>query len=411
MSSDRTLALGGAAALLALFVACAGEAPGPATPPGTVDCTPCDDPSYRMTSNGSDFCGHRCGDAGATTTTTVSDAGIPLDAAPKPEPLAPLPPPKPATTALASAANDDVDKELTLGDTAFEANDLALAKKHYDAARKLDKTNKRPGPIVGQARVRVALTNVPYDVGAGKGNAELAAAAKDLKTAVALDDSYGPAHAELGRTLLLLGDAEGALAELRKGATILKDDAEVQSSLGGALLAAGKKEDALGPLVRAAQIDSGRSERHGNLGTVMLLLGRVGDAVKEFELQARLADGDARVHADLGAALLFVPDIPRAVRELERAVQLDGSRASYHTTLGTAYKQSGRNPDALREYQEALKRDDKFVSALIGVATVLALDPKTRGEARNALKKAKSIDPTDPRIDANLQELDELGNL
>ena len=341
-------------------------------------------------------------DAGTQVTMTASDAAV------APPPSAPLPPPKPATTPLASSANDAIDKELTLGDTAFEANDLPGAKKHYDAARKLDTTNKRPGPIVGQARVRVAVTNVPYDVGAGKGNAELAAAAKDLKAAVALDDGYGPAHAELGRTLLLLGDADGALAELKKAAALLTNDAEVQSSLGGALLAAGKKEESLAPLTRAAQLDMGRSERHGNLGTVLLLLGRVADAVKEFELQARLADADARVHADLGAALLFVPDLPRATRELERAVQIDPSRASYHTTLGTAYKQSGKNADALREYKEALKRDPKFVSALIGLATVLALDPKTRAEARAALKSAKAIDPTDPRIDANLQELDEL---
>jgi Flp pilus assembly protein TadD len=376
---------------LAVF-ACTGERP-PVTPdPGAADAAPAPPSDAPDATPG----------PATTVTMTTTDAGT------APAQAAPLPPPKPATTPLASPANDAVDKELVLGDAAFEANDLPGAKKHYDAARKLDPTGKRPGPLVGLARVRAAATNVPYDVGAGKGNAELAAAAKELRAAAALDDGYGPAHAELGRTLLLLGDADGALAELKKGAQLLPNDAEVQSSLGGALLASGKKDEALAPLQRAAQLDMGRAERHGNLGTVMLLLGRVADAVKEFELQARLADGDARAHADLGAALLFVPDLPRATRELERAVQLDPSRASYHTSLGTAYKQSGRITDALREYREALKRDDKFVSALIGVATVLALDPRTRGDARAALLKAKVIDPTDPRIEANLKELDEL---
>lgn len=319
---------------------------------------------------------------------------------------APLPPPKPATIALRGKANDAVDAELTAGDAAFEANDLAGAKKHYDAAKKLDP--KRPGPAVGLARVRVAQTGLPYDVGSGKGNAEITLAIKELRAAVAQDDGFGPAHAELGRTLLLAGDPDGALTALRRATALLPDDAEVHSALGGALLSVGKKDESLAPLQRAAALDPGRSERHGNLGTVLLLMGRVADAVKEYELQVRIAGNDARAHSDLGAALLALPDVPRGTRELERAVQLDGTHASYHTNLGYAYQLGGRRPDAIREYREALRLDDKFVSALIGLATALAQDPKTRPEARAALEKARLVDPKDPRVTANLEELDDL---
>jgi hypothetical protein len=38
----------------------------------------------------------------------------------------------------------------------------------------------------------------------------------------------------------------------------------------------------------------------------------------------------------------------------------------------------------------------------------LSRDPKTRGEARQALKTAGNIDPSDPRVKANLEELDAL---
>jgi tetratricopeptide (TPR) repeat protein len=319
---------------------------------------------------------------------------------------APLPPPKPSTIALRGKANDAVDVELTAGDAAFEGNDLAGAKKHYEAAKKLDP--KRAGPTVGLARVRVAQTGLAYDVGSGKGNAEITLAVKELRAAVAQDDAFGPGHAELGRTLLLAGDPDGALVSLRRASALLPDDAEVHSALGGALLAVGKKDESLAPLQRAAALDPGRAERHGNLGTVLLLMGRVADAVKEYELQVRIAGNDARAHSDLGAALLALPDVPRGTRELERAVQLDATHASYHTNLGYAYQLSGRRADAVREYREALRRDDKFVSALIGLATALAQDPKTRAEARASLEKARTIDPKDPRVGANLEELDDL---
>jgi Flp pilus assembly protein TadD len=96
------------------------------------------------------------------------------------------------------------------------------------------------------------------------------------------------------------------------------------------------------------------------------------------------------------------------VSELERAVALDAARASYQTNLGYAYQLLGRRADAIAKYREALRLDDKFASAWINLATALAQDPKTRAEARAALMTAKKIDPSDPRVKANLDELDAL---
>jgi Flp pilus assembly protein TadD len=349
----------------------------------------------------------------ATTTVTVSapeDAGPVATAQPDAQaaPSAPetLPPAKPTTIRLGSSANDAVDQELDKGDAAFEKNALDEAKTHYDAAKKLGP--KRAGPVVGLARVRIAKSNAPLDYGAAKGNAEVTAGVRDLKAALAMEKDYGPAYAELGRAQLMLGDADAALASLRKAADLLPREAEAQSALGVALLATGHKDEALEALQRATSLDPGSAPRHGNLGTVMLLLGRVNDAVHEFETQARLADGDARAHSDLGTALLAANQIQRAVTELERAVRIDPQRASYLTNLGYAYQLSGRRADAIAKYKEAIRIDDKFASAWINLGTALAQDPKTRAEARAALMTAQKIDPTDPRVKANLEELDAL---
>jgi tetratricopeptide (TPR) repeat protein len=344
-----------------------------------------------------------------TTTVTVAppDAGLvsPPDAGAQAS-TEPLPPPKPTTIRLASRAGDAVDQELDRGDAAFEKDALDEARAHYEAAKKLGP--KRAGPLVGLARVRIAKSKAQLDYGAAKGNTEVAAAVRELKTALGKEKDYGPAYAELGRAQLMEGDGAAALASLRRGAELLPDEPEAQSALGVALLATGQKSEALAALERATHLDPGSAPRHGNLGTVLLLVGRVDDAVKEFELQARLAGDDARAHSDLGTALLAKNDLTRAVSELERAVALDSSRPSYLTNLGYAYQLLGRRADAIARYRAALRIDDKFASAWIDLATALAQDPKTRAEARAALMTAKRIDPSDPRVKANLEELDAL---
>ena len=345
------------------------------------------------------------------TTVTVSpppDAGAVVSAPDAAAPVAeePLPPAKPTTIRLASPVGDAVDQELDRGDAAFEKGDLPGARAHYEAAKKLGP--KRAGPVVGLARVRIEKSGAALDYGAAEGSAEVKAAARELKAASTMEKDYGPAFAELGRAELMIGDGPAALAALKRGAELLPNEAEAQSALGVALLATGQKNDALGALQRASTLDPGSAARHGNLGTVLLLVGRVDDAVKEFELQARLAPNDARAHSDLGTALLAKNDLQRAVGELERAVALDATRASYQTNLGYAYQLLGRRADAIAKYREALRLDDKFASAWINLATALAQDPKTRAEARAALMTAKKIDPADPRVKANLEELDAL---
>jgi Flp pilus assembly protein TadD len=136
--------------------------------------------------------------------------------------------------------------------------------------------------------------------------------------------------------------------------------------------------------------------------------GRVADAVKEYETQVRLAESDPRAHSDLGTALLASNQVARAITELERSIQLDGTRATFHSNLGYALQLEGKLAEAIAEYRQALRLDDKLASAWINLATALARDPKTRPEARAALAHARAIDPTDPRVKANSEELDSL---
>src|SRR5262249_61188753 len=97
-----------------------------------------------------------------------------------------------------------------------------------------------------------------------------------------------------------------------------------------------------------------------------------------------------------------------ALPELKRAIELDPKRATFHSNMGYGLQLEGKLSDAIAEYREAIRLDPKLASAWINLATALSRDPKTRGEARQALKTAAGIDPTDPRVKANLEELDAL---
>jgi Flp pilus assembly protein TadD len=334
----------------------------------------------------------------------VIDAGVATTAPPIAAPT--YPPPKATTISLASTAGDACDVELKAGDDAFEANDLDAAQNHYLAAKKAG--SKRAGPLVGIARVKIAKQNVAYDFAAAKGNVEITAAAKDLRGAAKIDPAFGPAQVELGRALLLLGDAAGAIDALKKGATLLPNDPEAHSALGVAWLATGHGDDAVTEMGKAAQLDPGSAARHGNYGTTLLMRGKTPDAISQYQAAVAIDDSDARAHADLGTALLGDNQVTRALPELRRAIALDPKRATFHSNMGYALQIEGKMPEAEAEYREAIKDDPTLASAWINLATLLAKDPKRRTEARAALEKAKAIDPTDPRVKANLEELDAL---
>ena len=316
------------------------------------------------------------------------------------------PPPKPTTISLASTGDPKVDAALKAGDDAFEANDVDGALKRYEEARVL--APKKSAPMIGIDRAKIAKANVPYDFASAKGNAEISAVSSDLKKAVKMEPSLGAAQVELGRALLLLGDAAGAIDALKKGAQLLPNEAEAHSALGVAWLATGHPEEAMQEMGAAAKLDPGSAARHENYGTTLLMRGKTAEAITEYRASIAIDPNDARSHSDLGTALLGDNQVVAAIPELEKAISLDPKRATFYSNLGYALQTEGKLAEAEKQYQAALNIDPQLASAWINLATLLAKDPKRRADARKALEKARAIDPTDPRVKANLEELDSL---
>ncbi|MCC6897836.1 MAG: tetratricopeptide repeat protein [Polyangiaceae bacterium] len=338
---------------------------------------------------------------------TAPPPAVPRGSAAVAPPPPPPEPPKPGKVpgGLSRGTGGALDAALFDGDKAYAADQLATAEQHYAKAKKL--APKDPAPEVGLVRVALARSGVATDYAAAPKDKKIAALEKRMRALTQAHASYGPARVERGRLLLILGQADQALAELEKGVTLEPSDPESHSALGVALLATGKAEQALARFRRAAELDRDNPARLANLGTAHMMRGQVEDAIKAYERAVSLAPNDARARGDLGTALLAANRADQALPHLEQAVKLAPDRATFLSNLGYAQQQRGKLDQAIATYKLALKKDDKLGSAWINLGTALAQKGQL-DEAEAAFKKAQALDPSDPRVKANLDELAEL---
>ena len=301
-----------------------------------------------------------------------------------------------------SGGRGEEDAKLAEGDAAYNGDDFARAESAYREAAHL--SPRDAAPLVGLARVSIARTNVWTDYNSAPKNPAVVRVEQDLRRAVRLDPRFGPSYIELGRALLILGRANDAVPVLKKATDLAPKDAEAASALGVALLATGHGDEAVPWLVKASELDPDNAARETNLGTALLVAGRTADAIRAFEAAVRLAPADPRAVGNLGTALLADGQIDKAIVALSRAIELDQKRATLRSNLGYALQLKHDLKGAIAAYNDAIHLDDKLGSAFINLATALAASGQF-AEARGALERARLLDPGDPRVAANLEEL------
>ena len=138
-----------------------------------------------------------------------------------------------------------------------------------------------------------------------------------------------------------------------------------------------------------------------------MMHGDVRQAITAYRRAVQFAPNDARAHGDLGTALLAGHDVDGAMPHLMKAHQLAPERATFMSNLGYAHQLRGELEQAVHWYQRAIERDKRLNSAWINLATARA-QQRRFDEARRALDEAERIDPSDPRIPANRQELEQM---
>lgn len=312
------------------------------------------------------------------------------------------PPPKPVQPSLARADGAPGDALLAEGDAAYENDDFEKADAKYRQAARLAPSD--PAPKVGICRVAIAKTNLATDYNVAPKHPVLERVVADLRRTINKQVRFGPAYTEMGRALLMLGRAEEAQQALAKAIDIAPDEAEAHSAYGVAMLATGNIDSAVQHLERSAALDPGSAPRQTNLGTALMMQGRTADALRAYEVAARLSPDDPRILGDIGTALLADNQVDAAVSSLNRAVAVDPKRATLRSNLCYALELRHDFRAAIAECRQAVALDEKLVSGWVNLATAFALTGD-RAEAKKALERARKIDPSDPRVKANLEEL------
>jgi arylsulfatase A-like enzyme/Flp pilus assembly protein TadD len=132
-------------------------------------------------------------------------------------------------------------------------------------------------------------------------------------------------------------------------------DALAAYNLGQLLLVEGETESALVELRRAAALAQSDPDVHQALGSALALSGRRDEAVESFRRAVELAPCFAAAHANLGAAYAELGRLPEAAAALEKAVSCDPTYAAGFKNLAAIQFQMGNLDRAITAMRGALR--------------------------------------------------------
>jgi tetratricopeptide (TPR) repeat protein len=114
---------------------------------------------------------------------------------------------------------------------------------------------------------------------------------------------------------------------------------------------------------------------HFNYGTALLAAGRLEDATGQFQQALRLRPAYALAHNNLGIALLRLGRVDEALGHFRDAARFDHTNWEPHGNLATVLRAKRDFGEAVLEYREAVRLSPDWVTALAGLASLLATAP------------------------------------
>jgi eukaryotic-like serine/threonine-protein kinase len=226
---------------------------------------------------------------------------------------------------------------------------------------------------------------------------ETAYEAKDVRTLRELADGADLARfrtrilAYLGTSLEAAGDAEAAVAFLRKAQRQHSGDFSINFNLAFCLgkLKPSPKDEIIGfcRVVTALRPQSPGARRL--LGNALAKNNRFDEAIAEYREAIRVKPNDAIAHDALGLALSNMGLHDEAIAEYREAIRLKPDYALAHGYLGFALRKKGLVDEAIAEYREAirLKPDNAFAHRnLSNALQQKGLSEEAIAEAREAVR-------------------------
>ena len=137
----------------------------------------------------------------------------------------------------------------------------------------------------------------------------------------------------LGQLLLVEGEAEGALVELRRAEDLAPTDPDVHQALGSALALSGKRDEAVESFRRAVEIAPCFAAAQANLGAAYAELGRLAEAAAALEKAVSCDPDYAAGFRNLAAIQFQLGDLDRAVAAIRGAVRASPKDPELHKSL------------------------------------------------------------------------------
>ncbi len=208
---------------------------------------------------------------------------------------------------------------------------------------------------------------------------DLETATRNLREALRLAPTYGPARYALGQVLRRQGRLDDAGREL----SLADQQREQEPAL----------DPALAQALATLRIGAIEALHRG------IDLARDGDfeeAIALLEESVRVDPDLAEAHSQLGAAHLAVGNTAVARTHLQRALRLDPDFADARYNLGLLAHRAGRFDDAIEHFEQAVAIRPGYYDARLGLGTDLARAGRPQ-EALDHLRRAIALRPDEPR--------------
>jgi Flp pilus assembly protein TadD/4-amino-4-deoxy-L-arabinose transferase-like glycosyltransferase len=185
-------------------------------------------------------------------------------------------------------------------------------------------------------------------------------------------------HFNVGSALQEQGRTEDAIAEYRAALALAPNEADAHTNLGALLAAQGEHDEAMRHYVEAIRLDPGSATAETNLGIELAARGRQVEALAAFQRAVDIDPTNASSAFNLGMEMAAMGDTAGAIRWLSESSRLDPKNAMAHSNLGVLLASAGRLSEAIEHLRAALAilPDDPRLKA--NLAQVEALAAKGR---------------------------------
>ena len=226
----------------------------------------------------------------------------------------------------------------------------------------------------------------------------------EYRSALQLDDKFGPARYRLALAYQQSGDLNGAYREMIRAADLMPDNDEAQLSAGQLLMMAGRYEDA------AARARSMITRNPKNVDA-FVLLGRASSGLKDsdpalatLEQAIKQLPGDPRLEQSIGELLRSRGSLGAAESSFKRAIDLAPTVVENRQALAGYYFSVGRTADAEKTLEDALELDTSNIPLNRDLAILYFLQGRDR-EAEPLLLKVIGKAPGDVASEFALGDL------